>query len=75
MAKGFMRRAELYRYVKHLQSLDDPTDDNVATTKILLKAMRNGPEHDLQRGMFDAVLAGESPCSRPRAYLSLIHAR
>ncbi|QRW23960.1 Transposase family tnp2 [Rhizoctonia solani] len=38
MAKGFLRRAECYRY-----------------------AMRNGPEHEIQREMLDAVLAGQAP--------------
>ncbi|KAG8696028.1 hypothetical protein FRC08_007410 [Ceratobasidium sp. 394] len=61
MAKGFLRRAEAYRYVKLLQDLDEPTADDIATTNALLNVMRNGPEHELQCGMLDAVLTGEAP--------------
>ncbi|CUA74695.1 hypothetical protein RSOLAG22IIIB_05664 [Rhizoctonia solani] len=61
MAKGFLHRTECYRYVFELQSLNDPTDDDVKTTEVLLGAMRNGPEHEVQRGMLDAVLVGEAP--------------
>ncbi|KAG8769645.1 hypothetical protein FRC12_004831 [Ceratobasidium sp. 428] len=60
MAKGYMRRAEAYRYVKKLQDLDQPTCDDIDTTKALLSAMRNGPEHEKQCGMLAAVLAGEA---------------
>ncbi|KAF8682495.1 hypothetical protein RHS04_02636 [Rhizoctonia solani] len=61
MAKGFLRRAECYRYVKIMQSIEEPTADDTMTTNTLLKAMRNGPEHEIQREMLDAVLAGQAP--------------
>ncbi|EUC60381.1 transposase family Tnp2 protein [Rhizoctonia solani AG-3 Rhs1AP] len=61
MTKGFLRRTECYRYVSELQSIEEPTDDDIRTTEVLLEAMRNGPEHEVQRGMLDAVLAGEVP--------------
>ncbi|KEP46026.1 transposase family Tnp2 protein, partial [Rhizoctonia solani 123E] len=61
MAKGFLRRTECYRYVTELQSIEMPTADDTKTTNVLLGAMRNGPEHEVQRGMLEAVLAGEAP--------------
>ncbi|KAG8724353.1 hypothetical protein FRC09_019802 [Ceratobasidium sp. 395] len=60
MAKGFLRRAECYRYVKMLQDINEPTEDDLATLKVLLDAMRHGPEHEAQHGMLNAVLAGEA---------------
>ncbi|KAF8752758.1 hypothetical protein RHS01_07483 [Rhizoctonia solani] len=47
MAKGFMRRVE-------------PTNDDTATTKLLLQGMRDAPEHKVQRGRLDAILAGDA---------------
>ncbi|KDN42383.1 hypothetical protein RSAG8_06874, partial [Rhizoctonia solani AG-8 WAC10335] len=61
MAKGFLRRTECYRYVTELQSIEVPTADDTKTTNVMLNAMRNGPEHEVQRGMLEAVLAGEVP--------------
>ncbi|EUC53635.1 transposase family Tnp2 protein, partial [Rhizoctonia solani AG-3 Rhs1AP] len=61
MAKGFLRRTECYRYVRALQSIEEPTADDTKTTEVLLGAMRNGPEHEVQRGMLEAVLVGEAP--------------
>ncbi|QRV84445.1 Transposase family Tnp2 protein [Ceratobasidium sp. AG-Ba] len=61
MAKGWMRRAESHRYVKLLQSIEEPTEDDLTTLDALLDATKNGPEHDFQRGVLDAVLAGEAP--------------
>ncbi|KAG8728575.1 hypothetical protein FRC11_010744 [Ceratobasidium sp. 423] len=43
-----------------MQSILEPTDDDVKTTEVLLDAMRDGPEHEIQRGMLDAILAGEA---------------
>ncbi|KEP46825.1 transposase family Tnp2 protein [Rhizoctonia solani 123E] len=60
LAMGFLRRAESYRYVKVMQSIEEPTADDIETTKVLLGAMRDGPEHEIQRGMLGAVLAGEA---------------
>ncbi|KAG8756816.1 hypothetical protein FRC12_010451 [Ceratobasidium sp. 428] len=59
MARGFLRRAECYRFVKLLQSIENPTDDDTKTTEMLLKVTRNGPEHERQRGMLAGVLAGD----------------
>ncbi|CAE7227499.1 unnamed protein product [Rhizoctonia solani] len=61
MAKAFMRRTECYRYVKIMQSIEQPSDDDTKTLDTLLKAMKDGPEHEVQRGMLDAVLAGQAP--------------
>ncbi|QRW24324.1 Transposase family Tnp2 protein [Rhizoctonia solani] len=41
MAKGFMRCVECYRYINELQLIERPTDDNTATTKLLLQGMRD----------------------------------
>ncbi|QRW20897.1 Transposase family Tnp2 protein [Rhizoctonia solani] len=60
MAKGFMRRVECYRYINKLQSIEGPTDDDIATTKLLLQGMRDAPEHEVQRGRLDAILAGDA---------------
>ncbi|QRV85804.1 Transposase family tnp2 [Ceratobasidium sp. AG-Ba] len=60
MAKGWMRRTECYRLVRRMQAIENPSPDDIATTEVLLKAMRNGPEHEQQRGMLNAVLAGEA---------------
>ncbi|CEL60097.1 similar to KIAA0564 protein [Rhizoctonia solani AG-1 IB] len=60
MARGFMRRAESHRFVKLLLSIQDPTDDDRHTAKVLLDAMKNGPAHEIHRGMLDAILAGEA---------------
>ncbi|QRW24340.1 Transposase family Tnp2 protein [Rhizoctonia solani] len=60
MAKGFMRRVECYRYINKLQSIEGPTDDDIATTKLLLQGMRDAPEHKVQRGRLDAILAGDA---------------
>ncbi|KAG8683489.1 hypothetical protein FRC11_013508 [Ceratobasidium sp. 423] len=46
--------------VKTMQSLEDPTDDDIKTTQVLFDAMQDGPKHEIQRGMLDAVLAGEA---------------
>ncbi|KAG8739540.1 hypothetical protein FRC12_016275 [Ceratobasidium sp. 428] len=43
-----------------LQDIDEPTEDDLATLKVLLDAMRHGPEHEAQHGMLNAVLAGEA---------------
>ncbi|CAE6472201.1 unnamed protein product [Rhizoctonia solani] len=61
MAKGFLRRTECHRYVHELQSIEEPTIDDTKTTEVLLGVMRNGPEHEVQRGMLDAILAGQAP--------------
>ncbi|KAG8729632.1 hypothetical protein FRC11_008326, partial [Ceratobasidium sp. 423] len=57
MVKGFLCHAESYHYVKIMQSIEDPTDDNIKTTSVLLSAMWDGPEHEIQHGMLDVVLA------------------
>ncbi|KAG8742079.1 hypothetical protein FRC11_014513, partial [Ceratobasidium sp. 423] len=49
MAKGFLRRTECYHYVTELQAIEEPLADDTVTTEVLLKAMRNGPEHEVQR--------------------------
>ncbi|QRV80141.1 Transposase family Tnp2 protein [Ceratobasidium sp. AG-Ba] len=61
MAKGWMRRAKSHRYVKLLQSIENPTEDDILTLDVLLRATKNSPENDLQRGMLDAILGGEAP--------------
>ncbi|CAE7101331.1 unnamed protein product, partial [Rhizoctonia solani] len=61
MTKGFLRRTECSRYVAELQSIEEPTPDDIHTIKVLLGAMRNGPEHEAQNGTLEAVLAGEAP--------------
>ncbi|KAG8728556.1 hypothetical protein FRC11_010795, partial [Ceratobasidium sp. 423] len=61
MAKGFLHCTECYHYVTKLQAIEEPLTDDTVTTEVLLKAMRNGPEHEVQQGMLDAVLAGEAP--------------
>ncbi|KAG8794200.1 hypothetical protein FRC12_000219 [Ceratobasidium sp. 428] len=61
MMKGFLRRANIFRYVKLLQAIQNPTVDDIATTAALLDMTRNAPEHEAERGMLDAVLAGEAP--------------
>jgi hypothetical protein len=43
-----------------MQEIPNPTHDDTETTRILLKAMREGPEHLVQHGILDAVLAGEA---------------
>ncbi|QRW24949.1 Transposase family Tnp2 protein [Rhizoctonia solani] len=60
MAKGFMRCVECYRYINELQLIERPTDDNTATTKLLLQGMRDAPEHEVQHGRLDAILAGDA---------------
>ncbi|QRV83198.1 Transposase family tnp2 [Ceratobasidium sp. AG-Ba] len=60
MAKGFLRRAECYCLVQRMQDIPNPSEDDIATIEILLAAMRFGPEHESQRGMLNAVLAGEA---------------
>ncbi|KAG8794202.1 hypothetical protein FRC12_000221 [Ceratobasidium sp. 428] len=61
MIKGFLRRANIYRYVKLLQDIQNPTLDDIATTGVLLDMTRNAPEHEAERGVLDAVLAGQAP--------------
>ena len=43
-----------------LQALEQLTADDTKAINVLLNAMQNGPEHELQRGMLHAVLAGEA---------------
>lgn len=43
-----------------MQDIANPTRDDIATTNMMLEAMREGPEHERQRGMLNAVLAGEA---------------
>ncbi|KEP45483.1 transposase family Tnp2 protein, partial [Rhizoctonia solani 123E] len=61
MAKGFLCQTECYCYVAELQSIEEPTPDERKTTQVLLGAMQNGPEHEIQQGMLEAVIAGEVP--------------
>ncbi|KAG8765878.1 hypothetical protein FRC12_007226 [Ceratobasidium sp. 428] len=60
MARGFLRRAEAYRLVHYMQSILNPSDDDLATIEALLKVMRDGPEHKVQRGRLNAILAGDA---------------
>ncbi|CCO38060.1 hypothetical protein BN14_12223 [Rhizoctonia solani AG-1 IB] len=60
MAKGFLRRTQCNCYVTELQSIEQPSPDDTVTTKALLRAMRNGPEHEVQRGRLEAILAGKA---------------
>lgn len=48
------------RQVRQMQELPNPTQDDIATTNMMLAAMRDGPEHERQRGMLNAILAGEA---------------
>jgi hypothetical protein len=43
-----------------MQEIPNPTRDDTETTKILLNAMREGPEHLVHHGLLNAVLAGEA---------------
>ncbi|KAG8716823.1 hypothetical protein FRC09_015154 [Ceratobasidium sp. 395] len=56
MMKGFLRRANIYCY-----DIQNPTFDDIATTGVLLDMTRNAPEHEAERGVLDAVLAGQAP--------------
>jgi hypothetical protein len=40
-------------------SIPEPTDDDKATTEMMLAAFKKGPEHEMYRGMLGAALAGE----------------
>ncbi|KAG8696181.1 hypothetical protein FRC08_007312 [Ceratobasidium sp. 394] len=60
MVRGFMKRAGAYGLVHELQSIAHPRADDTNTINCALKVMCNGPEHELQREMLDAILAGEA---------------
>ncbi|KAG8760787.1 hypothetical protein FRC12_009501, partial [Ceratobasidium sp. 428] len=58
--RGFLKRGEAYQLLSQLQSLPNPKPDDTKTIEIILKVMRNSPAHELQRGMLNAILAGEA---------------
>ncbi|QRV78029.1 pleckstrin homology-like domain, family B, member 1 [Ceratobasidium sp. AG-Ba] len=60
MARGFLKRAAVHRLVHDLQSIPDPQPGNISTINYVLGVMQNSPEHELQCGMLNAVLAGEA---------------
>ncbi|CAE6450794.1 unnamed protein product, partial [Rhizoctonia solani] len=60
MARGFLDRADFFRLVRRMQAIENPTRDDIATLEVMLRAVRDAPEHETQRGMLDEVLAGEA---------------
>ncbi|QRW10485.1 Transposase family Tnp2 protein [Ceratobasidium sp. AG-Ba] len=76
MARGFLKRAAAHRLVHDLQSIGDPRPDDISTISYVLGVMRNGPEHKLQHGMLNAVLAGEAHfCGQERIALATTSAQ
>ncbi|CAE6428590.1 unnamed protein product [Rhizoctonia solani] len=61
MARGFLQRADFFRLIRHMQAIQNPTRDDTATIEVMLRAVRNAPEHEVQRALLDQVLAGEVP--------------
>jgi hypothetical protein len=77
MARAFLKRTEFYRIVslfhcpkdvfvilyqlERMQDIENPTDNDTSTIKAILKKLPNGPEHERQRGMLNAILAAEAP--------------
>ncbi|CAE6494534.1 unnamed protein product, partial [Rhizoctonia solani] len=59
MARGWLKRAGCHTLVREMQEIENPSPDDITTTKIMLSAMRDGPEHERQRGRLNAILAGE----------------
>ncbi|KDN34320.1 hypothetical protein RSAG8_12585, partial [Rhizoctonia solani AG-8 WAC10335] len=59
MARGWLKRTGCHSLVREMQGIENPSPDDTATTKMMLSAMRDGPEHERQRGRLNAILAGE----------------
>ncbi|EUC60787.1 transposase family Tnp2 protein, partial [Rhizoctonia solani AG-3 Rhs1AP] len=59
MARGWLKRAGCHALVREMQAIENPTLDDTATIEMMLSVMRDGPEHERQRGRLDAILAGE----------------
>ncbi|EUC63661.1 transposase family Tnp2 protein, partial [Rhizoctonia solani AG-3 Rhs1AP] len=57
MARGFLQRADFFRLIRHMQAIQNPTRDDTATIEVMLRAVRNAPEHEVQRALLDQVLA------------------
>ncbi|CCO36986.1 hypothetical protein BN14_11135 [Rhizoctonia solani AG-1 IB] len=59
MARGWLKRAGCHKLVCEMQGIENLSPDDIATTEMMLRAMRDGPEHERQRGRLNAILAGE----------------
>ncbi|KDN40631.1 hypothetical protein RSAG8_07960, partial [Rhizoctonia solani AG-8 WAC10335] len=59
MARGWLKRTSCHALVREMQGVENPSRDDTATIEMMLSAMRDGPEHERQRGRLDAILAGE----------------
>ncbi|CUA73103.1 similar to conserved hypothetical protein [Rhizoctonia solani] len=74
MARGFWQRADFFRLIRRMQAIPNPTRDDTATIEVMLRAVRNAPEHEVQRGLLDQVLAGEIPFQAQGDFSHVHHA-
>jgi hypothetical protein len=56
-----------------MQDIERPNANDTNTINAILKKLPDGPEHERQRGMLAAVLAGEAPFRIQGKIVHLMH--